>query len=94
MKYSNTRQRILAVEKILLTTKYKLKISEIIEELEEKYDIFVSGQDVVRQDIKALAEFYTVGYCRKEGYWLEENTNLRPANKSQVPKAEFTDNSQ
>ena len=77
MKYSTTRQRILAVEKILLTTKYKLKISEIIEELEEKYDIFVSGQDVVRQDIKAIGEFYTVGYCRKEGYWLEENTNLR-----------------
>ena len=74
---TNTRQRILAVEKILLTTKYKLKISEIIEELEEKFDIFVSGQDVVGQDIKALAEFYTVGYCRKEGYWLEENTNLR-----------------
>ena len=40
MKYSNTRQRILAVEKILLTTKYKLKISEIIEELEEKFDKF------------------------------------------------------
>ena len=76
MKYSNTRQRILAVEKILLTTKYKLKISEIIEEL-EKYDIFVSGQDVVGQDIKAIGKFYTVGYCRKEGYWLEENTNLR-----------------
>ena len=74
---TNTRQRILAVEKILLTTKYKLKISEIIEELEEKFDIFVSSQDVVGQDIKALAEFYTVGYCRKEGYWLEENTNLR-----------------
>ena len=74
---TNTRQRILAVEKILLTTKYKLKISEIIEELEEKYDIFVSSQDAVSQDIKALAEFYTVGYCRKEGYWLEENTNLR-----------------
>ena len=67
----------MAEETILLTTKYKLKISEIIEELEEKYDIFVSGQDVVGQDIKALAEFYTVGYCRKEGYWLEENTNLR-----------------
>ena len=77
MKYSTTRQRILAVEKILLTTKYKLKISEIIEELEEKFDIFVSSQDAVGQDIKALAEFYTVGYCRKEGYWLEENTNLR-----------------
>lgn len=59
MKYSNTRQRILAVEKILLITKYKLKISEIIEELEEKYDIFVSGQDVVGQDIKALLLFPT-----------------------------------
>ena len=76
MKYSTTRQRILAVEKILLTTKYKLKISEIIEEL-EKYDIFVSSQDAVSQDIKAIGEFYTVGYCRKEGYWLEENQNLR-----------------
>lgn len=74
---TNTRQRILAVEKILLATKYKLKISEIIEELEEKYDIFISGQDAVSRDVKALAEFYTVGYCRKEGYWLEENQNLR-----------------
>ena len=74
---TNTRQRILAVEKILLTTKYKLKISEIIEELEDKYDIFVNSQDVVGQDIKAIGEFYTVGYCRKVGYWLEENTNLR-----------------
>lgn len=74
---TNSRQRILAVEKILLTTKYKLKISEIIEELEEKYDIFVIGQETISDDIKALAEFYTVGYCRKEGYWLEENQNLR-----------------
>ena len=67
----------MAVEKILMASKYKLKISEIIEELEEKYDIFVSSQDAVSQDIKAIGEFYTVGYCRKEGYWLEENTNLR-----------------
>lgn len=67
----------MAVEKILLTTKYKLKISEIIEELEEKFDIFVSSQEVVSQDIKAIGEFYKVGYDRKVGYWLEENTNLR-----------------
>ena len=84
MKYSTTRQRILAVEKILLTTKYKLKISEIIEELEEKYDIFVSSQDAVSQDITAIGEFYTVGYCRKEGYGLEENTNLRRKNNDKA----------
>ena len=81
---TNTRQRILAVEKILLTTKYKLKISEIIEEIEGKFDIFVSSQEVVSQDIKALAEFYTVGYDRKEGYWLEENTHLRRENNDKA----------
>lgn len=84
MKYTNTRKRILAVERILLTTKYKLKISEIIEELEGKYDIFVSCQEVVSQDIKAIGEFYTVGYDRKKGYWLEENQNLRRKNNDKA----------
>lgn len=74
----------MAVEKILLTTKYKLKISEIIEELEEKYDIFVIGQETISDDIKALAEFYEVGYNRREGYWLEGNTNLRRKNNDKT----------
>ena len=69
---SDTRLRILAVEKMLCTSEYPLKISEIIERLKDDFNISVSKKQAIHQDIAALREYYSINYNRKTGYWIEK----------------------
>ena len=69
---SDTRLRILAVEKMLCTSEYPLKISEIIERLKDDFNISVSKKQAIHQDIAALREYHSINYNRKTGYWIEK----------------------
>ena len=69
---SDTRLRILAVEKMLRTSDYPLNLSDIIASLNDDFNISVSKKQAIHQDIAALREYYSINYNRKTGYWIEK----------------------
>lgn len=56
---ADTRQRLLAVERILLTAKQPLSINDILTKLQRRYDIDAS-QSAIYNDIAALTLYYDI----------------------------------
>lgn len=56
---ADTRQRLLAVERILLTTEQPLSINDILTKLQRRYDIDAS-QSAIYSDIAALTLYYDI----------------------------------
>mgnify|MGYP002618067876 CR=1 FL=1 len=56
---ADTRQRLLAVERILLTTEQPLSINDILAKLQRRYDIDAS-QSAIYSDIAALTLYYDI----------------------------------
>lgn len=56
---ADTRQRLLAVERILLTAEQPLSVNDILAKLQRRYDIDAS-QSAVYNDIAALTLYYDI----------------------------------
>ncbi len=56
---ADTRQRLLAVERILLTAEQPLSVNDILAKLQRRYDIDAS-QSAIYNDIAALTLYYDI----------------------------------
>ena len=70
-KCSDTKARILALERILMGAKKPLKCDEIIEKLNKQYNIS-ANRKTIYDDIAVLTCFVNVKHWRPDGYWAEK----------------------
>ena len=70
-KCSDTKVRILALERILMGARKPLKCDEIIEKLNKRYHIS-ANRKTIYDDIAVLTCFEKVKYWRHGGYWVEK----------------------
>lgn len=70
MAYCDGRERILAVEQILKSSKKPMTIAMIVDKLKNDYDIKVDRKAVMR-DISALTMFFDIRSAgHKIGYYI------------------------
>ena len=70
-KCSDTKARILALERILMGAQKPLKCDEIIDRLFKQYHIS-ANRKTIYDDIAVLTCFVNVKHWRHDGYWAEK----------------------
>lgn len=70
-KCSDTKVRILALERILMGAQKPLKSDEIIDKLNKRYHIS-ANRKTIYDDIAVLTAFENVQYKHRVGYWIEK----------------------
>ena len=70
-KCSDTKARILALERILMGAKKPLKCDEIIDRLFKQYHIS-ANRKTIYDDIAVLTCFVNVKHWRHDGDWVEK----------------------
>ena len=70
-KCSDTKARILALERILMGAQKPLKCDEIIDRLYKQYHIS-ANRKTIYDDIAVLTAFENVQYKHRVGYWAEK----------------------
>ena len=70
-KCSDTKARILALERILMGAQKPLKCDEIIEKFNKQYNIS-ANRKTIYDDIAVLTAFENVQYKHRVGYWIEK----------------------